>query len=436
MKKALLILVFIFITTMLYASATLALYPYGGAYGVNIASTYYQRGDEWGGHAFNQINVDVDLKEDYGDDWNAFYRDYYSDQHIIASGGAFEIDSSQRKDSVSYTLTATCPNGFYFRSQANPKFIRPFEILVIARYVNSNNEQATISATTLSDTGQSVTIDWPEDSSNSDRKLWFDLVLVLPFDREPITGTNYIESGGERYPLINADDYTALVTLTLTYTDSNGTYPETLTIPFSGYYNGNVSSGKNNQRVSVMFTPSGNAGNLNIQEHQNQEIHVGSVDLLLDATTGNADGIYGQNQQRHSDDYVKIFLSSSSNPNDESASTFRFVHSSITPNTMLTNYNSIGYKLIVTGAEFGGASYHEFDGTDHLDANKDISNAIIPEHEFDVAYTLGASGYWREYYVYHGDISVRINPVVTTMLAGTYSSDVYIHVVTEEGGGL
>ena len=420
MKKTLLILVFIFITAMLSASATLALYPYGGAYGVNIASTLYQGGTEWKGHKLSDVSGEP--------------QKYYSDEHIIASGGAFDIKSGDIKAS-SYTISATCPNGFYFRSQANPKFIRPFEILIIPRFDNGADKNNQFSGTPirLTDTGQSVTVNWHEDAV--DNKMWFDIVLVLPFDKEPVQGTNYIEAKGERYSLANAEDYTALVTLTMTYTDSDGTVPETLTIPFSGYYNGIIDSGRNNQRVSVMFTPSGNAGNLNIQEHQNQEIHVGSVDLLLDATTGNSDGVYGQNQKRHSDDYVKIFLSSSSNPNDESASIFRFVHSSITPNTMLTNYNSIGYKLIVTGDEFGGASYHEFDGTDHLDANKDISNAIIPEHEFDTAYTLGKE-YSREYFVYHGDISVRINPVVTTMLAGTYSSDVYIHVVTEEGGGL
>lgn len=434
MKKiSLAIILLILISAFSLSAASVKLAPYTGAYGVNMASDRYQ-GDKHNGKSYawapksikkggisevaNFVRPEITADESKSD---------YTDDHMVAIGGLYGISDRDSNDTY-YTITASCPNGFYFRSQTNPNFIRRFELIIVARYSDSVHDY-TNDVVNLAESGQAETFHYK--GSGSD--IWFDLALALPFDgtNPPVAGTNYIVDQGIRYPLVQADDYTALVTLTIQgYENGKLVGTESITIPFSGYYDGQI-DGKEYERVSLMFTPSGNAANLNIEQHAGTPMPVGSIDFLLEATNEVYMPSLNIPAGLADNDYVRIFLSSSSEAADSGASEFRFVADSTGPNTPLTNYNSIGYTVTVMGDEGeGGTGSRTFRGNDHITQSGGITNdnAIIPlRHDVNVSRD-------RDFYTYTGDIYVTIDEPETIMVPGSYSSRVYIHVVTDAGG--
>lgn len=448
-RKALQILIMIMLFPVALNAASVVISAYTGAYGINMASEKYSGASDnrsedygWGRHdgenptttppTFDKFTYDDGLR-------------YYLDEMIIGSGGVkFDLDQKGYKG-YRYEIQATCPNGFYFRSQSNPNFVRPFKILIITRFrkeVVENRQTKDVDYTgdviVLEDTGETRSVYYDQDAT-ADR-MWFDMVLALPIDpsEKPVDGTNYIVSDdGQRYSLVQADDYTALVTITIRAFNADGALIgiDSVTIPFSGYYDG-ITDGKKDARMSLMFTASGSAANLNLKMDAGSRRHIGTIDFLMDAyLPDSSNEPWEEGYIDFTDDYVKIFLSSSSNPSDANASEFRFVHESVQPNTILTNYNSIGFDVIVDGNESTGMYSRYFDGTDHLDSRGEIENAIIPSKDGNVLPWVGAAE--RSFYEYSGDVYILIDSdyldqsETAMMLEGTYRSRVYMHVVTK-----
>lgn len=417
MKKmftALCIFLFIFVSLQTVIAVKVSIVPYAGAYGVNMASNKY-RGDE------NTFAIDKNYTWVGGsvNDESFNGRTGYTDDMMIATGG---VSALTNRDGSYYILTATCENGFYFKSQSNPNFVRPFEIVIVTRFDEKSdyNSGYTGNVIVMNSSGDSEPV-YYHDKAASDR-MWFDLVLCLPLNDDPVAGTNYVEAYGQRFPLVQADDYTALVTLSLTAYEQNGNIlgTDTISIPFSGYYNGQITQGRNNDRMSLMFTPSGNAGNLNILLHAGTPMPVGRIDFLLDA---------GENSYDY--DYARIFLSSSNEPDDSTAQDFRLVHNSVGSSDTLTNYNSIGYSIVMMGVEGpAGTGVRTFEGSDYID-NGNVSNAIVPR----MISEQPAWGKQRTYFEYGGDIYVNIDVPETVMLPGDYHDRVYVHVVTDDTAG-
>ena len=420
MKRVLFALLVILMSFACFAE-DVVIAPFSGVFGVNIASMLYRGGTNWACSSLKDPAFSNPEEQ-------------YTDDHIVATAGVYNAGNNP---DASYTITVSCPNGLYFRSQSNPNYIRPFHLLVLPRFEDAaGGQDFSGKAKILTASGDTFKVTYRDEDDPKTPKygnLWCDIILVLPLDvdssNNPISvaGTNYITYNNRQYPLAQAEDYTALVTLTIT---SNTGKSDSIVIPFSGYYNGLPESDKGDQLISLMFTPSGNAANLNIVSDANKAVQVGHIDLLLDATSNNGNPINGGGYDLHSDDYVKLFLSSSNSPYDTAAGEFAFVHSSVGPSTVLTNYNSIGYEITVTGQEQGGQGFVRFDGTDHLSGDFDISNAIIPIHTIEDRIPV-IDNRIREYYEYHGDINVIIDTPAGTMLPGRYSSVVYMHVVTE-----
>lgn len=418
--------VLLFISFNLMA-AHVAIAPETGAYGVNMASYKYkgnehEDGYRWGkGTGLNDINVPTDQRSPSfenltGDDSKM----YYLDQHIIGLGGVYDLESSQKNSNTRYTVTAYCANGFNFKSQSNPNIVRPFEILIVARYGDNETDRIEV----LKDSGQSETFNYiVDEKKDNGAHLWFDLVLALPLDVDPVPGSTYIEANGQTYSLVQENDYTALVTINVTAWDANGVIgTDSISIPFSGYFNGQT-EGKGDDRLSLMFTPNANAGNLNIQTQHSLPIPVGNIDFMLDAEyTERKDGWGNDISDRYDPGYVKIFFSSRNEPDDANAQPFRFVHSSVGDSDPLTNYNSIGYEIVVSGSN----SSTSFSGDDHL-VNGDVENAIIPEKVTSNTSHQGA----REFFEYSGTINVIIDEPTTIMQEGDYHDTVYVHVVTD-----
>ena len=417
MKKILAILTSIFLFISALTAAEIAITPYTGIYGVNMASMKYQGGETW-----MRTSIDSDTFT------SETSKNFYCNDHMIALGGVYNLSADEMKEGTSYSITVNCDSdGLYFKSQSHPSSIRPFYLKVIPRYKSSSGD-VTGECVLIEDSGKSYPISW--DSRSTDSRMWFDLILVLPMDYQPEPNAGFIVAENIQYPMVQADDYTALVTIQLTYNGKS----ESVIIPFSGYYNGLVDGKKGNDRVSLMFSPTGQAANMTIGNTAN--VPVGHIDFMMDVTKDNT---------VHSDAAVRLFLSASNDPTDMSNNGFLFTHSSVITGTVLTDYNSIGYSIILRGEEGrnSGIVTREFDGTeflDSVDSSANISNAagikdnaVYPiRNRTSDADKIVTSNNVREYFEYHGDVEVIIDEPTTIMLPGQYTSNVYIHVVTDE----
>ena len=271
-----------------------------------------------------------------------------------------------------------------------------------------------------------------ETYSLAEMDLWADIVLVLPGtvkpDNDTVTYNNVV------YPLIEADDYTALVTITMEY----GGQIKSITIPFSGFYEkGNTD--KEESVCSLLVNPYSTAAHLSIAEDRGTWVPVGSLDFMLSTATNT------------NTTNPVIFASSSSNPEADTADEFRLVHESATFNTPLTQTNSIGFDVRIRNLNAdGGTSSYIFDGTatqvsvtnklNGLSYGKDSGNnqyplsgdwgGIVPAKIYSVLQHDNDND--KSYYRYNGEIEVMMDPGTNVMLQGRYTGTVYIHVIAKE----
>lgn len=455
------------------------LIPYSGGVGVNLGSMYY------GPHLKDVGWQDWEGSEPTDwfvigktDDTNVYYSPNYSDAHIVALGGAYNIpllgkgtftDNSNipipenayiEPSGITLEVNAFCDTNFEFVSQSNPIYRRPFQIEILPRVktynsltntddsysspytdtvhtLDSNNTRIEIKVT---EDGNGTTVDFDH---NYLTMIAADMVLVLPFDYSKADGGYF--SGGlsfsdadgltyknATYTLANLNDYTAVVTLQLTltieYKDSKDsmeikTYTDTrsLTIPFSGYYSSIGDGSKKNDSISLFVQATENAANLNL-ERQGEWITVGNIQFLYNTTKD-----YTSNS-----DIVKLFLSSSPFP-DVEGSEFRMVHESATD--ILTNMNSLGFdaRIVGTGSNSGDISINKpnvnevvFNGEDSTgnihDAVKTTCNKGKLSNNWDS---------FRHFHTFEGDIDIRFDSS-GMMDAGIYRGYIYVHAVTED----
>lgn len=264
--------------------------------------------------------------------------------------------------------------------------------------------------------------------------LWADIVLVLPGTVN--TANDTVTYNNVVYPLIEADDYTALVTITMEY----GGQIKTITIPFSGFYEkGNTL--KDTSVCSLLVNPYSTAAHLNIEQDRGKWIPVGSLDFMLSTATSS------------NTKYPVIFASSNRDPEAINADEFRLVHESATFNTPLTQTNSIGFDVRIRNLNAdGGTSSYIFDGTatlmsvaaklGNLTYVTDSGNnqypssgdwgGIVPAKTY--AELDHVEGVDKSYYLYNGEIEVMMDPGTNVMLEGRYTGTVYIHVIANETG--
>ena len=463
MRKILLLIVILFSSLNIY-SLHVGVIPYTGSFGVNMASSNYQ-GSKAG---FDSVRGTTTSNKDDSPPWvdstisafsNGTYdsKNYYCDDHMIATGGVYEVPESQNGSNM--YITVNCSSGFYFTSVSNPNSIRPFELIIVPRYHSGN--EGPISYSDTVHTGEAIIIDNSKNNvpipipynfrdgniyvSNGtpNPRIWFDLVLVLPLSANPIPNSNYIEAYNRRYPLIPADDYSAIVTVKVEW---NGLI-QSIVIPFSGFYTGTVSgTDKNDESVSLRVATTSAAANLDIQQHAKTPITIANIDFMYDVTSGDYDEslIPGRwKEQTFSfDDYVKIFLSSSNNPEEVDPDEFRLINDNARKSgSVLTNFNSIGFEIIARGEEGNinnntdtgwnppGAVYkaRTFQGNDSI--TKGLSEAIVPVRNVNESTHFEGA---REYFTYKGSLDVVIDEPPEAMNPGAYTGVVYVHVVSDE----
>lgn len=263
--------------------------------------------------------------------------------------------------------------------------------------------------------------------------LWADIVLVLPGTVN--TANDTVTYNNVVYPLIEADDYTALVTITMEY----GGQIKSITIPFSGFYEKD-NTVKEESVCSLLVDPYSTSAHLNIEQDRGKWIPVGSLDFMLSTATNT-------NTKN-----PVIFASSNRDPEAINADEFRLVHESATFNTPLTQTNSIGFDVRIRNLNAdGGTASYIFDGTATLMSVADkLGNLTYGKDNGNNQYP--SSGDWggivpakiysklqhddteKSYYLYNGEIEVMMDPGTNVMLEGRYTGTVYIHVIANETG--
>lgn len=478
MKRTIIsILVIIFSAFSVFA-ATIQVAPYSGAYGVPMASPYYTGGD---------YHKKYGLTDDYINDNGQFEDSiHYSEDEIIAIGaveGMTEAEFNSLFKGKEFTVSVSCPNGLYFVSQSNPAFKRPFELYLVWKsqthfeynetilnvfsdwrwYSGSSAQDGEYASEVLSERGYyergrefNGFIDYYDskeengsykiDSNgeflyhdggrwgiNERRKyrnisanIWCDVILKLPGTVQAGTDTLIVPDANGRnieYPLIEADDYTATVTLTFRY----GDLEKSITIPFSGYYERSQYE-KQEDACSLLVEPTANAAHMSISRDRGSWVTVGDLQFMM--STFRPEGSIVPKRY----DPV-IFASSSPDPSDQNADEFRMVHSSVTFNTPLTNTNSIPFDVrIQRTGDYGTASYI-FDGTGSIfDVEKAASSGsydygIWPDK---IPARIEHSELDMDYYGYEGEISVMMEGGNNVMKPGRYTGTVYIHVVSSD----
>lgn len=438
--------------------------PFEGSFDVPLANEYYKPKNDgkWdydpeNGNAHSEANLDETHRV-------CMTPGKYSNAEIVAIAELQRVTKEDLEQYKDVTVTVSCPNGMFFVSQSNPAFKFPFELQLFwkdAVYCDREDQEwvyhslfdqgyewpdpATWEVETLSDqeanhykekngsvserdpeTTVTIRDEWKDDYPESGgsikewkRKnigldLWADIVLVLPgtvnASNDTVTYNNVV------YPLIEADDYTALVTITMEY----GGKFESITIPFSGSYDKDDNQPKEST-CSLLVNPYSTAAHLSITEDRGSWVPVGSLDFML--STAKVTG----STKKLSDPI--IFASSSNDP--AKADEFRLVHESVTFNTPLTQTNSIGFDVRIRNLNAaGGTTSCVFDGTATED--KVVDDPVSAIQPAKVEATLDHNTDDRSYYLYNGEIEVMMDPGTNVMLEGRYTGTVYIHVIANE----
>ncbi len=429
----------------IWSEANISIIPYSGANDVNMASVKFQGTVSGFKNSGSNVWTDENLSA-YDSEKS---KSYYCDDHMVAAGGVYGVNDSESGKKVS--ITVNCASGFYFRSLSHPNSIRPFELILVPRYHDgwrlgdvTHTGDPILFNDSYNNKTRDITYDFNRWTTGNPR-IWFDIILVLPLDETPISNSNYIEAYGRRYALMPAQDYTAIVEITVEWP---GAETQKLIIPFSGYYTGttNDTGEEVPQSVSFQVSTTAAASNLTISNQGNPRVEIGAIDFILnpkqEELIDEGWGADTYNVWYYDDDYTKIFLSSSNDPYDADADEFQLIHTSVmSGQTPMTNYNHIGFDIYVDGDEGEGLNdgesapsgirnvIRQFTGTDNVSSG-DVSNAIIPIRVRETNTHVNNNRY--EYFKYSGKMYVQIDTPVSTMLPGSYMGNVYVHVVTDD----
>ena len=429
----------------------MGLTPREGAFGVNLASDKYRSNngkkdgliedgtDYWDGGSISTVPV--------GD---------YCDQAIISIGSINDKSRSEYegvsdgflKDSKTMEVEISCSNtDFCFVSESNPTYRRPFELMLFyAVHEESSINERGYKRITSTDNKAELKTERMEHLGLDRSRLsftHFDLVLVLP----PLDDNGELWYNNRLYPLINADDYTANVTITLTSGDAEPT-TQVLTIPFSGFFHGadNKSELPKADAINISINRYPSAANLNIKALSDpsvasQELPVARINMMY---------FWGKKDDRPSLNDVKMFFSAS---NDATSNTnergFEFVHSSVGYSTIHNQYNSIGYTI--SAKSFHGNGYtinnpegltptenREYSGEEYLTEGGSLVSHDASESPQFIYPTIHEAQSSMEdnpptyYCTWESDVMLKMDKRADTeqhMFAGRYTSTVYFHVV-------
>lgn len=459
MKRIVLGLIILFSCLSIY-SGNLYLAPFIGASGIPLANTE--------GYKFIPVNIG-DNPYDGSQITNG---EKYGDFEIVALGGVNSIKFDWWLDwgvyheiderDIPIKINISCPSGFYMVSQTNPAYKRPFLLEIVPRCLD--DRYLTWQGYKWSEkTGNLIVVDGNQstheikyfskntDTQSSDYKLWFDIIIILPGTVSD-TGVLTVEENGKmvNYPLIEADDYTALVTIELSWDDQS----TSMTIPFSGYYK-KTSNNLQPSYCSMYFDMLPNAANLDLKQ-TGRDIPIANYNFLMSFGQKEGDSIAkddngnlkypqlipGFDWNIMKEKQVALFFSSSpsvygnTDMSNMDQGKFKLVHESVGNSGMLGSRNYLTYDVVVK--QNNGTTY-VFDGTTQLEIGKDgiingsgdptKSLAISVEANSDLKNQTTHAGD-RKQYQSEGTVYINMHDKGIVLLEGRYTSTIYAHVVS------
>lgn len=414
MKKiAIVLLIFPLSIVSLFSAMSSAGSTFAGFAGIPVGSIYYQ-GGSWDGNGEKLV-------------------DYSSDAEMISLISFWNIDLTSRNKP--FTVSISCPNGMYMTSISNPTFKRPFEIEFNPSYSNGGTVRGT--GFKLSNDNPVYQFTMTQNCNN----MWFDVVVCLPV--KDLGGDNYgmdyesdrltvVENGRDVvYPLIEADDYTALVTIKIEHDDL--AQPLELLIPFSGYYKHDTTATnhKNNSTyfvaMDVQTYPEAKNIDLGVS-NRGKWISVGYLSFLING--GSTGGSLPKK--------AAIFLSSSPVAT-VTGDLFTLKKDDLTYSDALTTTNSIKFEVQLIGDD---GSIKAFNGTDYFDTSKTtisdlptnfvklVDDSTVNTTVFgDPGHTNSEGSVTKYNRSYNGTMQVKIEQSDVTLASGKYEGDIYIHVL-------
>ena len=493
MRKGIFIMViFIFISSSLYAAAAAELYtncekytyedpklilaPQNAIDGISMTSPYYIKRQEG-----EQLTlVENATLQDWAKDDNTYVND-----HIVVTGGLYDFviaywleDEELQQylpnednatlfgnrwfaiiDTPNVEITIDSSSDFKFISQSNSTYQRPLELTAVPYDAKGTKSESEIDEETINK-GNSIVYSSSSNNVNSMKfsvdfesystryaDMWFDLLLSLPYDK--ITSTGII-SDGIIYDLQEAEDYSSLVTITISYTPVYTIYSifssiaggigipiprdikiqkpameTTITIPFSGFYSRLSSDNKTDSIASFYVNQRPSASNLSLNSSVTRQfIDIADISMLYNCGRSESEPSIGEGDG----DIAKIFLSSRSNPYDTTASDFMLVHEDAS--SIIEGRNALGYTIRVTDSTDGTSEI--YDGSDYIDSvGKMLSDGNFIKSHCHKAHP-GHLNEWSHFHTFEGTVSLLIDESKQLMVPGIYRSNVYIHLITEE----
>ena len=442
MRKVFL-LIYIFILVTVIEAAEIAINPQSGAFGVDLGSGKYNiTTDLFIGESDGSLNNTSINSPTYNPSQG------YTKDHMIAIGGIWNLANGHdwgTPDDRHYLtqdiyVNVICHGGLYFQSQSAEGARRPFYLVLLPK-IRANYDQDTFTHEPIiiesSDSNKSFSFDdYPSGGlviRDDAWTIWFDVVLVLPYwgyensyIERPVSDTGVlIDDKGQSFQLVQADDYTAIVEITVS---TSGLPPASITIPFSGYYS-NIEEGKKDAVANLYVAPKARASNLSIERDYGKDISVADISFM--STTGR-DGSLNPD--------FRIFLSSSNDPNENTADEFLLVHEDVVSRqdpvigknaigytaTLTPTTETIGYMNALPGpVSSSGGTRVSFSGTSYCSGNE-----VIGEWTKVGRNQNTDTGSEVVYFMYEGDLSVNIDqPPTEPMESGRYTSEIFIHVV-------
>ena len=423
MKKIYSIICLFILFCPLYAG-TLGVNPGVGGFNINMRGENNQGGTTW---SVGQVTGSATSSQ-------------YSHEQVIALGGVWRMevytngwgrylwDQAECKNPL--TVTITCPNGFEFVSASNEAARRPFAIEVVlkASHTHTPNDAGNTPSTKIIPFDQNQKtftytefgFDEPDfkyvlnNIEYNYQYLWFDLVLSLPGE---VSDTGSIDYNGNVYNLVEADDYSALLTISL---DWNGQHQE-ITIPMSGYFSLNEPQ---ESKASLVVRPRAAAANLDIRGMIGVPQTVADIEFMSEIGSDDYNRDRNPDKNPYSDYY--IFLSASNDPLAHDDRGFELVHDSLGPFDTPTVQNSVKYTATLTGSDDSNTAdilSSTFTGMDYINGSSIPGLRITTRAHGD---TGGAVRYAQ----FTGSIDITMQDPVPT-LPGRYTGEIYIHVVSD-----
>ena len=391
--------------------------PFAGFAGIPIGNNNFKGGDDWSEPA-NVI-------------------DKYDDTEMIAMVKISDVDPSYSKST--FTISVSCPNGMYMASLSNPDFKRPFEIYFYPktyRYSHTNSYGNRVYATDY-DSGSIMKLNNsnpvgyfnPNLTTDYNWSQWFDVVLVLPGTVDAENNRLIVEENGQQiiYPLIEAYDYSAIITITVDFDGAKS--QESLTLPFTGYYDGATDStskaSENPASLAINMYPG--ASNINL-EVSNRGVWIPVCSLSYMYYLGKWSYEGGYNKTKNA-----ILLSSSADPL-VAGDKFVLVKDDLSYDTQLTSANSINFEAKLVDLTSGNEN--TLDGTASVSTSTAFSDlrsdwVLLDGDVTMVKYCAPHGDKAAVYRGYQAEMQITLGQSDVTLIQGKDEGEIYVHVVTE-----